>query len=74
MSEVTLILCVILSHKPVPLQVSNVIQDSAGKYLIIQGSLLNKQETMANVFELNSDSPYFKILLHLLGKLIETLI
>lgn len=39
----------ILIHKSVPFQISKVVQDTAGRYIIIQGSILNENIILANV-------------------------
>ncbi len=65
----------ILIHKLVPLQISRVLQDTAGRYIIIQGSLFNENMILTNVYDPNIDCPSFFEKLFLLiaslpGKLI----
>lgn len=65
----------ILIHKLVPLQISRVLQDTAGRYIIIQGSLFNENMILTNVYGPNIDCPSFFEKLFLLiaslpGKLI----
>lgn len=65
----------ILIHKSIPFQISKVLQDTAGRYIIIQGSILNENIILANVYGPNTDCPsffekLFLLLSSLLGKLI----
>lgn len=65
----------ILIHKSVPFQISKVVQDTAGCYIIIQGSILNENIILANVYGPNTDCPsffekLFLLLSSLSGKLI----
>lgn len=64
-----------LIHKSIPFQLSKVVTDPAGRYLIIQGSLLNECVCMVNLYGPNNDSPtffenLFLILASMPGKLI----
>lgn len=47
----------ILVHKSVPFQ--KVIQDSAGRYIIIQGNILSRKVNLINIYGPNEDSPSF---------------
>ncbi len=49
----------ILIHKLVPLQISQVLQDTRGRYIIIQGSLFNESMILTNVYGPNIDFPSF---------------
>lgn len=40
----------ILIHKSVPLRVQNVVKDSAGRYIMVQGRLLSETITLINVY------------------------
>lgn len=48
-----------LIHKSVPFQVTNVIKDTFGRYLIIQGSLLSVNLNLVNIYGPNTDEPGF---------------
>lgn len=47
----------VLIHKSVPFQVNNTILDTAGRYLVVQGTLLSKNITLLNVYGPNDDNP-----------------
>ena len=49
----------ILIHKSVPLRVQNVVKDSAGRYIMVQGRLLSETITLINVYGPNEDDPKF---------------
>ncbi len=49
----------ILIHKSVPFQISRVLKDTAGCYIIIQGSLFNESMVLTNVYSPNVDWPSF---------------
>ncbi len=49
----------ILIHKSVPFQISRVLKDTAGRYIIIQGSLFNESMVLTNVYGPNVDCPSF---------------
>lgn len=49
----------ILIHKSVPFKVDNVIRDIGGRYLIIQGTLINEKINMINIYAPNEDNPKF---------------
>lgn len=49
----------ILIHKSIPIQIFKVLQDAAGRYIIIQGSILNENIILANVYGPNTDCPSF---------------
>ncbi len=49
----------ILIHKSVPFQISRVLKDTAGRYIIIQGSLFNESMVLINVYGPNVDCPSF---------------
>lgn len=48
-----------LIHRSVPFQLTRVIPDSAGRYLIIQGSLLNENIILVHLYGPNDDHPQF---------------
>lgn len=48
-----------LIHSSVPFQVSNTIEDKFGRYLILQGSLLEISMNLVNVYGPNVDDPNF---------------
>lgn len=48
-----------LVHESIPLQVNKVIKDKLGRYLIIQGYLLEEQIVLANIYAPNTDDPTF---------------
>lgn len=48
-----------LIHKSIPFQVSDIIKDKYGSYLIIQGSLLSVSLNLANIYGPNADEPSF---------------
>lgn len=48
-----------LIHNSVPFQVSEVIKDKYGRYLIIQGSLLSVNLNLVNIYGPNADEPSF---------------
>ena len=48
-----------LIHNSVPFQVSDVIKDKYGRYLIIQGSLLSVNLNLVNIYGPNADEPSF---------------
>lgn len=49
----------ILVHDSIPLQIHKTIRDKAGRYLIIQGSILRVQLILINIYAPNSDEPEF---------------
>ena len=49
----------ILIHKSMPFKVSNVIKDTFGRYLIIQGLLLSGNLNLVNIYGPNTDEPIF---------------
>ena len=49
----------ILIHKSVPFKVDNVIRDIGGRYLIVQGTLINEKINMINIYAPNDDNPEF---------------
>lgn len=49
----------ILIHKSVPFQIHNVIGDPAGRYIMVQGTLLSENINLINVYGLNEDDPKF---------------
>lgn len=49
----------ILIHKLIPLKVDNVIHDMGGRYLIVQGTLINEKINMIHVYAPNEDNPKF---------------
>lgn len=48
-----------LINQSVPFQVSNVIEDKFGRYLIVQGSLLSINLNLVNIYVPNTDEPSF---------------
>lgn len=48
-----------LVHKSVPFQVNNIISDKAGRYLVVQGTLLTESINLVNVYGPNDDNPSF---------------
>lgn len=48
-----------LIHKSVPLQILDVISDPGGRFLIIQGTLLNEKLTLVNIYGPNNDDHRF---------------
>jgi len=48
-----------LIHKSIPFQVSDIIKNIYGRYLIIQGSLLSVNLTLVNVYGPNADELSF---------------
>ena len=49
----------ILIHDFIPLQIHQVIKDKAGRYLIIQGTILREQLILINIYAPNTDEPKF---------------
>lgn len=49
----------VLVHKSVPFQVNNIISDKAGRYLVVQGTLLTESINLVNVYGPNDDNPSF---------------
>lgn len=49
----------ILIHKSVPFKVDNIIRDVGGRYLIVQGTLINEKINMINIYAPNDDNPKF---------------
>lgn len=49
----------ILVHESIPLQINIVIKDSAGRYLIIQGSILREKLILINIYAPNTDEYKF---------------
>lgn len=54
-----------LIHKTVPFQVKNVIKDTSGRHLIIQGSLLSEKLNLVNLYGPNTDDPSYFVNLFL---------
>lgn len=51
----------ILIHKAIPFKIVKVIPDKSGRYLIVQGTLIDNTITLLNIYGPNSDSPeYFE--------------
>lgn len=48
-----------LIHNSVPFQVNNTIYDSAGRFLVIQGTFLKGNINLFNVYGPNDDNPLF---------------
>lgn len=46
----------ILIHKSVPFKVDNIIRDIEGRYLIVQGTLINEKKNMINLHAPNDDN------------------
>lgn len=57
----------ILIHKAIPFKILKVIPDKSGRYLIVQGTIIDNTITLVNVYGPNSDSPefFFKLVLNL---------
>ena len=49
----------VLIHKSVPFQVNNVVVDTAGRYLVVQGTLLREDINLVNIYAPNDDNPSF---------------
>ena len=49
----------VLIHKSVPFQVNNTIVDTAGRYLVVQGTLLREDINLVNIYGPNDDNPSF---------------
>lgn len=49
----------ILIHKSVPLQIQNIVKDPAGRYIMVQGTLLSEIINLINVYGPNEDDPKF---------------
>lgn len=49
----------ILIHKLVSFKVDNVIGDIGGRYLIVQGTLINEKINVINIYAPNVDNPKF---------------
>lgn len=49
----------ILVHESIPFKVNKVIKEKFGRYLIIQGNLLEEQIILANIYAPNADDPNF---------------
>lgn len=49
----------ILIHNSVPFQVSNTISDTAGTYLVVQGTLLQENINLVNLYGPNEDNLAF---------------
>lgn len=65
----------ILIHKSFPFNVDNVICDKGGRYLIVQGTLINEKINMINIYAPNEDNPkffenLFFLISSLLGKIV----
>lgn len=50
---------IILIHKSVPMQIQDVVEDPAGRFLIIHGFLLHEEISLINVYGPNGDDPAF---------------
>lgn len=60
----------ILIHKSVPFNVDNVICDKGGRYLIVQGTMINEKINMINIYAPTDDNPkFFENLLLLISSL-----
>lgn len=46
-------------HKSVPFQVNNTIPDAAGRYLVVQGTLLQENINLISIYGPNDDNPSF---------------
>lgn len=65
----------VLIHNRVPFQVHNSISDKAGRFLVVQGTLLRENINLVNVYGPNDDNPsffenLFLLLANLPGKII----
>lgn len=49
----------ILIHKSIPFQVTRVIKDKAGRYVILQGTLITEKIILINIYAPNIDDPKF---------------
>ncbi len=49
----------ILVHKSIPFCIQKTFLDPSGRYIIIQGSLLNQDLVLVNVYGPNNDNPSF---------------
>uniref|UniRef100_A0A669E357 Reverse transcriptase domain-containing protein n=1 Tax=Oreochromis niloticus TaxID=8128 RepID=A0A669E357_ORENI len=49
----------VLIHNSVPFQVNNTIYDKAGRFLVVQGTLLKETLNLVNVYGPNDDNPSF---------------
>lgn len=45
-----------LIHNSVPFQVNNTIDDTTGRFMVVQGTLLKESINLVNVFGLNNDN------------------
>lgn len=48
-----------LVHKSIPLRIQKTVLDPAGRFIIIQGSLLNRDLILVNLYGPNNDDPNF---------------
>lgn len=49
----------VLVHKSVPLRIQKTVLDPAGRYIIIQASLINQDLILVNLYGPNNDDPNF---------------
>lgn len=49
----------ILIHKSIPFHVTRVIKDKAGRYIILQGTLITEKIILINIYAPNIDDPKF---------------
>ena len=49
----------ILIHRSIPFQVTNLIKVKTGRYLIVQGTLLTEKNNLVNIYAPNNDDPRF---------------
>lgn len=49
----------ILIHKSIPFHVARVIKDKAGRYIILQGTLITDKIILMNIYAPNTDDPKF---------------
>lgn len=49
----------ILIHRSLPFQVTKIIQDPSGRYIIVQGSILTQKLNLINIYGPNDDHPSF---------------
>lgn len=49
----------VLIHKTIPFQNSNIIRDPSGRYVIIQGTIFSLSLNLVSVYGPNEDNPKF---------------
>lgn len=49
----------ILIHDSIPFQIDKIIKDKGGRYIIMQGTILNERIILINVYAPNNDEPKF---------------